>query len=61
LASISASNAKGDRPAEDAHAIESLMTEQLTRKIVAWATETASYAAELPLAARATPASATSS
>jgi hypothetical protein len=43
-----ASNAEGDRPAEDARAIQSLMTEELTRKIVAWATEIASYAAELP-------------
>ena len=45
---IWASNAEGDRPAEDARAIESLMTEELTRKIVAWATEIANYAAELP-------------
>src|ERR1700730_5564585 len=29
-------------------AIESLMTEELTRKVVAWATEIATYAAELP-------------
>jgi len=48
LVSIWASNAEGDRPAEDARAIESLMTEELTRKIVAWATEIASYAAEFP-------------
>ena len=48
MVSIWASNAEDDRPAEDARAIESLMTEELTRKIVAWATEIASYAAELP-------------
>ena len=47
MVSIWTSNAEGDRPAEDARAIE-LITEELTRKIVAWATEIASYAAELP-------------
>jgi hypothetical protein len=40
--------AEDDRPAEDACVIESLMTEELTRKIVAWATEIASCAAGLP-------------
>jgi hypothetical protein len=48
LVSIWTSNAEGDRPAEDARAIESLMTEELARKVVAWATEIATYAAELP-------------
>jgi hypothetical protein len=46
LVSIWASNAEDDRPAD--RAIESLMNEELTRKIVAWATEIASCVAELP-------------
>ena len=48
MVSIWASNAEDDRPAKDARAIESLMTEELARKVVAWATEIATYAAELP-------------
>jgi hypothetical protein len=39
---------RGDRPAEDTRAIESMMTAELTSKVVAWATEIAGCAAELP-------------
>jgi hypothetical protein len=47
LVSIWASNAEDGRPAANARAIESLMTDELTRKIVAWATEIACYPGNL--------------
>jgi len=37
-----------DRPAEDARSIALTMTDDLTKKIVDWATEIAGYAAQLP-------------
>ena len=37
-----------DRPAEDARSNALTMTDDLTRKIVDWATEIAGYAAQLP-------------
>jgi hypothetical protein len=39
---------RDDRPHEETRSIESMMTEELTRKVVAWATEIATYAAGLP-------------
>jgi hypothetical protein len=37
-----------DRPAQDARSKALTMTDELTKKVVDWATETAGYAAQLP-------------
>jgi len=37
-----------NRPAEETCSIQVMMTEELTKKVVVWATEIATYAAELP-------------
>jgi hypothetical protein len=37
-----------DRPVKNTRAIQAMMTEDLTKKVVAWATEIADYAAQLP-------------
>jgi hypothetical protein len=37
-----------NRPAEEIRSIQVMMTEELTKKVVVWATEIASCAAELP-------------
>jgi hypothetical protein len=37
-----------NRPAEDIRSIQVMMTEELTKKILVWATDIASYVADLP-------------
>jgi hypothetical protein len=37
-----------NRPAEGIRSIQVMMTEELTKKILVWATDIASYAADLP-------------